>query len=218
VTVRWQYSCCGKSAFTESGRRDILHTALQNGGTIGKENAFALARELYFDAKGFLRQVFVPELAVLRGVHHPEQQYTVGAGRTLPLVPAGDALEIKARRVNVCRPGCSWGLIVFGSADLTEGTRIGFNQHHFFIDRRAGGDPAVLTERDVRAGPLPLSTSEQSVHIYLDRSVISVIASNETAITVWTHPAVGATHLGLFAEGAAADVSLEVWEMGSILQ
>ena len=55
------------------------------------------------------------------------------------------------------------------------------------------------------------------MHVYLDRSLISVIASNGTAITVWTHPPNGAQRLGLFAEGEAADVELEVWAMGSIL-
>jgi hypothetical protein len=55
------------------------------------------------------------------------------------------------------------------------------------------------------------------MHVYIDRSIISVIASNETAITVWTHPANGSVALGLFAEGGEADVELEVWAMGSIL-
>lgn len=69
----------------------------------------------------------------------------------------------------------------------------------------------------MRAGPLPRSTTEQSMHVYIDRSIISVIASNETAITVWTHPANGSVALGLFAEGEGADVELEAWAMGSIL-
>ena len=64
---------------------------------------------------------------------------------------------------------------------------------------------------------LVLTRAEQSVHVFIDRSVISAIASNETAITAWTHPAAGSVAVGLFAEGGAADVELEVWAMGSIL-
>ena len=88
------------------------------------------------------------------------------------------------------------------------------------MNRRASGENpwSNPAERDIRAGPLPrASTQQQSMHVYLDRSLISVIASNGTAITVWTHPPNGAQRLGLFAEGEAADVELEVWAMGSIL-
>ena len=65
--------------------------------------------------------------------------------------------------------------------------------------------------------PCSSTPSVQSVHVFIDRSVISAIASNETAITAWTHPVAGSVALGLFAEGGAADVELEVWTMGSIL-
>jgi hypothetical protein len=176
-----QYSCCGKSAFTKSGRRTLLHAGIQNSGSNPKENAFSLARDVFFDQQGLLRQTFVPELAVLRGSHHAPQRYTVRAGATLPVPPVGKQLEIKARRLNpASSPGkaSSWGLIVFGSSvrpeaifllfcvlvsdgkrwfsktgsgqtrgkvgrnrpfcfaqDLKEGTKIGFNQRHFFVDR-----------------------------------------------------------------------------------
>jgi hypothetical protein len=259
VTVNVQYSCCGKSAFTESGRRVLLHAGIQNGGSNPRENAFSLARDVFFDAKGLLRQAFVPELAALREGHHVAQRYTVRAGATLLVPPAGNQLEIRARRLDSTGPSASsWGVVVFGSADLKQGARIGFDARHFFVDRRAsglgrGGDPSANpwskpAERDVRAGPLPRATAEQvcyarnpylslcptmggmgystdpvllhaeqSVHVFIDRSVISAIASNETAITAWTHPVAGSVALGLFAEGGAADVELEVWTMGSIL-
>ena len=215
-----QYSCCGKSAFTKSGRRILLHAGVQNAGSNPKENAFSLAREVFFDSGGLLRQIFVPELAVLRGAHHLSQRYTVDAGVTVPVPPAGNQLEIKARRLNLARSlTSSWGVVVFGSPDLKQGTKIGFNEHHFFVDRRASGSNpwSKPAERDVRAGPLPRSTSEQSMHVYIDRSIISVIASNETAITVWTHPLNGSVAMGLFSEGETAYVELEVWAMGSIL-
>ena len=91
--------------------------------------------------------------------------------------------------------------------------------HLCTVNRRASGENpwSNPAERDVRAGPLPRATAQQSMHVYLDRSLISVIASNGTAITVWTHPPNGSVALGLFAEGEAADVELEVWPMGSIL-
>ena len=129
------------------------------------------------------------------------------------LAAQGSQLEIKARLLSGGKP--EWGVVVFGSADLAQGCRIGFNAHHFFVDRTRSGEPSRVAERDVRAGPLPRSTAEQSVHIFADRSIISVIASNETAITVWTHPLNSSTHVGLFSVGGA-DVELEAWEMGGI--
>jgi hypothetical protein len=118
-----QYSCCGKSAFTKSGRRTLLHAGIQNSGSNPKENAFSLARDVFFDQQGLLRQTFVPELAVLRGSHHAPQRYAVRAGATLPVPPVGKQLEIKARRLNpASSPGkaSSWGLIVFGSSVCPE--------------------------------------------------------------------------------------------------
>lgn len=136
VSYNMQYSCCGKSAFTKSGRRILLHAGVQNSGSYPRENAYSLAREVFFDQRGLLRQVFVPELAALRGTHHAAQRYTVDAGATLPVPLAGNQLEIKSRRLNVASlPTSTWGLIVFGSADLKQGTKIGFNEHHFFVDR-----------------------------------------------------------------------------------
>ena len=201
----------------------FIHTraGVQNSGANPHENAFSLARDVFFDSHGLLRQTFVPELAMLRGQHHAAQRFTVGAGARLLVPPAGNQLEIKSRRLSVSKSrSSSWGLIVFGSSDLTQGTKIGFNEHHFFVDRRASGGSSTWSkpvERDVRAGPLPRSTAEQSVHCFLDRSLISVIASNETAITVWTHPLNGSHSLGLFSEGEEATIELEVWAVGSIL-
>ena len=42
-------------------------------------------------------------------------------------------------------------------------------------------------------------------------------ACGAAAITVWTHPLNGSVALGLFSEGEAADIELEVWAMGGIL-
>ena len=152
VSYNMQYSCCGKSAFTKAGRRVLLHAGVQNAGSNPRENAFSLARDIHFDGGGNLRQAFVPELAILRGRRHTApQRYTVSAGATLPVPPAGNQLEIKVRRVisdhahhnssadtrgsrGSAAPG-SWGIIVFGSSDLTLGTKIGFDERHFFVDR-----------------------------------------------------------------------------------
>ena len=132
--------------------------------------------------------------------------------------PSGNQLEIKARLLSQAASTKSWGLVVFGSADLKAGTKIGFNSVHFFVDRRNSGSTSWSppVEKDVRAGPIPQSTTDQSIHVFLDRSIISAIASNETAITVWTHPQDGSVALGLFADGETVDVELEVLTMGSI--
>eukprot|EP00658_Telonema_sp_P-2_P024871 TRINITY_DN20005_c0_g2_i1.p5 TRINITY_DN20005_c0_g2~~TRINITY_DN20005_c0_g2_i1.p5 ORF type:complete len:116 (-),score=23.65 TRINITY_DN20005_c0_g2_i1:553-900(-) len=113
------------------------------------------------------------------------------------------------------------------SLGLDEGTAIGFERFedpgrgHVFIDRSAalGNEPG---HRDVRAGPLPSAEGsgeeqDQELHVYVDNSIVSVIASEQTAITAWVHPSTEeSSAIALFVEGADAKIEVEVWEMGSI--
>ena len=107
------------------------------------ENAFALARELKqcFDGSGRFRQSFVSELAMLRREHHvmrfnltaagPSSSSPCapprGSGVQCMLVPVvGTQMEIKARLINKhgdSSVASSWGVVVFGSQDLSEGTQ-----------------------------------------------------------------------------------------------
>ena len=63
----------------------------------------------------------------------------------------------------------------------------------------------------------PGNDGNEDLHIFIDRSIISVIGSNETAITVWTHPATEASDkVALFAKGGIAKVEIEAWVIRSV--
>lgn len=102
------------------------------------------------------------------------------------------------------------------------------------IDRRRSGDPL---DSDVRAGPLSFwhaldhmgtgggATSGALVlHVYVDGSIVTVLAGNRTAVTVHVHPGQLARGVGLFVgsgnskglpttEAAAVDVEVEGWQL-----
>jgi hypothetical protein len=88
------------------------------------------------------------------------------------------------------------------------------------IDRTLSGDP---TDADVRAGPLSFWFAPSSVdstlllHVYVDASVVTVIAGNRTAVTVHVHPDERAVGVALFAEGAGAvRMQLEGWQLSPV--
>ena len=119
----------------------------------------------------------------------------------------------------------SWGVAVLASPDLSSATRLGFRHFrkssgktlpgHVFVDRSlALGNPVAA--RDVRAGPLPSSTDEEELHLFVDHSIVSMMASNETAITLWSHPATQESSVvALFAEGAEAEIEIEAWQVAA---
>jgi hypothetical protein len=66
--------------------------------------------------------------------------------------------------------------------------------------------------RDVRAGPLPETTSlVHTVHIYVDHCIIELIVDNTTALVVYATPASGTGNVQLTAGVAGA--SLDVWTL-----
>jgi hypothetical protein len=92
------------------------------------------------------------------------------------------------------------------------------------IDRTLSGVPA---DADVRAGPLSFwfassgaderdadATSTLLLHVYVDASIVTVLAGNRTAVTVHVHPDELAVGVALFAEGAGAvHMQLEGWQL-----
>ena len=92
------------------------------------------------------------------------------------------------------------------------------------IDRTLSGLPA---DADVRAGPLsfwfaPSGADERDadamstllLHVYVDASIVTVLAGNRTAVTVHVHPDELAVGVALFAEGAGAvHMQLEGWQL-----
>ena len=166
----------------------------------------------------------MPELAVLRDEHWGAQVYGLPAsdqGSHLAIPPVGRQLEIRTSLMappsDVSKPW-EWGVIVFGSDNMTEGTRVGVSHEGgktavLFVDRTA---TMPVNERDVRGGPMPPAQDDgtEGLHIYIDQSLISVIASNETAITVWTHPVASSDKVALFATaGREVQLCAEAWAL-----
>ena len=52
-----------------------------------------------------------------------------------------------------------------------------------------------------------------TLHAFVDHSVVSLIAANETSITAWVHPQrEGSTGVALWADGAGVVLkSLDIW-------
>lgn len=135
---------------------------------------------------------------MLRRRHYPAVRFHLSHA-DLVLVPqlAELQLEIRARLIQSRARSMdfSWGVAVLASPDLSSATQIGFRHFrkssgktlpgHVFIDRSlALGNPVAA--RDLRAGPLPSSTDEEELHLFVDHSIVSMMASNETAITLWS--------------------------------
>ena len=62
--------------------------------------------------------------------------------------------------------------------------------------------------------PVP-GTSALLLHVYVDASIVTVIAGNRTAVTVHVHPSAEALGVSLFATGSdgAVDMDVEGWRL-----
>jgi hypothetical protein len=141
---------------------------------------------------------------------------------------SGAQLEISATikfgSASASASGGEFGLAVLsGEVDgVAEHTKIGFNltASQVYIDRR--NSSTNRTDFDVRAGPMPTSlatTGQLSFHAYVDHSLVTVIVENQTALTVWVHPASAkSTGVALFTasgEGVTLE-SMEVFELNGV--
>lgn len=209
-------------------------------------NTLALPRDLWLDpADGSLKQAFVPELAALRagpaavnltGLVPPGG----GANNATALAVRGTVLELKATFTIPAgvRRGVV-GLALLSSGDGREYTAVALDLERrlVLLDRTRSG---AAMDADVRAGPLPTRSgaaaeaeAEIAVHIYVDNSIVTLIAGNTTALTAWVHPQSPASQaVGLFSQGLAPSagaedggcsavdacgvrLSLKVWHLGA---
>ena len=223
--------------------RRVMFGWLQNGGSNDEggrgdvsstNNTMTLPRELSLAPDGVtLLQAFVPELQALRRTHFRAVNIAVpvggAAGAHFFGPAAGAQLEISAtfKLSAALRDSFgtnaevgNFGLLVLAASDTSEHTVIGFDLSHqtVFLDRKASGAPDL--DGDVRAGPWPSSAglgdeTSITVHVYVDHSVVSLIAANETAITAWVHPqSKMSTGVAVWSavEGVKLD-SIDVWAL-----
>ena len=242
VATGWgptQYGCCPKTvadppliANGDRKPRRVMLGWLQNGCSSrsstgiqdSAENSLTLPRDLSLAADGTIRQHFVAELQQLRlglpmtmqNVVFPRQSV-----RSLPI--RGAQLEVKVR-IKYSDGLSRFGLWVLAGQHhgTAEYTAIGFDlqRHQVFIDRR--NSSANRTDTDVRAGPIPetlTNAGHLTFHAYVDHSIVTLIAENQTALTVFVHPIDGnSTALSLFHEGtgpAPTLTSLHIWRLAN---
>lgn len=187
----------------------------------GWSGVMSLPRVLTLDADGALHCAFAPELQALREVHHRIGPLEPGGGAELP---GGRALELhlSARRDRARRD----------RARQENAARVGFR-----LGRSPGGEEETLVYLDWAAAQLVVDTSRSSLtspggvyrgtleglrdtlelHLYLDGSVLEVIANGRCALSARLYPSradsVGAQ---LFTQGEAVAVTLDAWQLGTI--
>ena len=250
VAVGWgptQYGCCPKTVADspalpgEPGRsRRVLLGWLQNGcssrTSVGisnsAENSLTLPRDLSLAPDGTMRQRYIPELQRLRrgAPVVVAQQAFPQAGSSSPLSLKGaSGAQIEIAGTVRFGPGAgAFGLSVLAGdvGGVVEHTDIVFDvqRQQVQIDRR--NSSARFTDADVRGGPMPALAvpGELRFHAYVDHSVVTVIAENQTALTVWVHPvSPNSTGVALFNNGGAGAgaappvmVAMEVWQLASV--
>lgn len=226
-----QLGCCPKTVpgpeLAPGRPRRVMFGWLQNGGSDGnaahcnsKENTLSLPRDLSLAPDGSVLQRFVPELQRLRSsqwqassLSFPAAGGAAGAV-ALPGAASGRQLEIEAT-ITFPEGSSTFGLLVLSGK--AEHTAIGFDalNGQVFVDRTLSSGGALDT--DIRAGPWPnASHGSVQLHAYVDRSIVSFIVDNRTALSVWVHPTQGAASAGvaLFASspGVVAN-KLAVWQL-----
>jgi beta-fructofuranosidase len=191
--------------------------------------ALSVLRELRLDAQQRLCSRPVAELSALR-LRPIELQAAAGAGEgtaasaAAGAVPAhgvrqrfsGRHLDIHARFDLHDRRDV--GLTVLASPDGRERTRIVYRPEarRVVIDRsRSSIDTGTRLQN--QHGELVLAPGEPlELRVLVDASVIEVFANERLCLCSRVYPALSASAQGeLFADGAA-DVDVQVWEMGSI--
>jgi beta-fructofuranosidase len=167
----------------------------------------------------FLRIEPAAELQHLRSAHWRITDLAIAPTALLQLEEVrGDCLEILAELV----PGeaTELGIAVRCAPNGTEQTLIGYDrlQGRLLIDRHRSSMSEDV-QRDIREGPLPLTTDESLLlHIFIDRSVIEVFANQRLCMSSRVYPSrTDSLGVGLFARGGSARLkALDAWELQSI--
>ena len=92
------------------------------------------------------------------------------------------------------------------------------NKQLFAIDRTQSAGPLSFwpaLDNCSTSDEFELVSTTLLMHVYVDGSVVSVIAGNRTAVTVHVHPNEAAIGVALFAEGRSASVhvAVEGWQL-----
>ena len=188
-------------------------------------DALSLPRDLSFSSKGRLLQRYVPELQSLRRSHEalPPRRLVE---EEMWLATRGRQLELFARFEVADAANASFGLQVLAGSYERTVLGIDLADDLAYIDRSlsSGSVPLLPEQADVRAGLLPprgeLTSAKANrtfeLHAYIDGPIVTMIVSNETALSVYVYPqrneSIG---VAVWASGIVAAASVDVWELAS---
>lgn len=188
----------------------------------GWAGVMSLPRVLSLLSNGAVGWAFPEELTALRGEELAREGLTLSSQeRDLSGRRLGQALEVVARFApHGDEPAQAYGLVLCASPDGQEETRIVYEPatETLSVDRtRSSLDGEAV--RDVRGTPLPLEEGEGlALHVYVDHSVIEVIANGRTCLSTRIYPTrEDSLGMGAFAAGGSASLeSLRAWRLKGI--
>ncbi|GAB5364474.1 hypothetical protein AAMO2058_000973500 [Amorphochlora amoebiformis] len=243
ITSNGFFICCPKTAGSKNKERRLV---FGNLGYVSRNiSAISLPRDLWLEGDyGRFKQAFAPELVELREQRVVSRKITLEGRNIVDLVESSEnVLEIQAVFEIQHDKNIECGLLLMSSPEYNETVYIGvdLSRNHLKIDRTLSSpefDVSIYDIHDIRAAPLPpsLVSGEKvvyAVHVYVDRSIITVICNNETAITVEAYPSHHSTgKVGIYSQEPQdvtqqpvtrtdttmppVEVSVDVWKLNRI--
>ena len=212
-----------------SGRRiwwAWVHEArsAQAARAAGWSGALTLPRILTMRPDGRLGIEPAPELKTLRRRSRQMRNVAIHSAEQLLREMSGDCTEIIAEiELGSAQQG---GLCVRCSPDGSEETLIGFDRadNTIFSDSSRSSKESAPVQGapgrgPVKKGPLQLGAAEHlRLQVYLDASVIEIVANGRACITDRVYPAnTRSLGIGLFARGGQARLrSIQLWDLEPI--
>ena len=185
----------------------------------GLFNGMSIGRDLALDAStGYLMQRFVPEISSLRVGDGAKYSSLAEEGEG-DVGGSGRTLELHLKFSNWGRASNKFGLNVLaeegGSGDKCE---VSYRPKNglLCVDCSSQPVPEVPTEHagDVRCGPLLPDLGQEEtldIHVIVDKSYVSIIANNFTAITASASPKEESYYWNVFKGQEDDEVEYEVY-------
>jgi beta-fructofuranosidase len=183
----------------------------------GWSGAMSLPRVVSLTDDGRPEIAFPEELRKLRQDHHSFRDLTVSSSDSDVLDGVeGDTLEVKLT-VDAANTG-EFGLVLRVSPDREERTvlRCSIRRRELVIDRSESSNSDAA---DDAPHSMPVKLDEDgrlSLHLFLDRSVLEVLANDTQVITSRIYPTrADSTDVEFYATDREVTIeSLDVWELG----
>ncbi len=181
----------------------------------GWAGVMSLPRVLSLGEDGGFHSKFAPELEKLREKKLYEGDLEPNGTAVLPDV-RGRQLEL---RLTLTRGQASLtGLSVCRSPGGEEETLvyIDWEKSKLVVDKERSS-LNLSAYATVEVGDLPIKEDRVSLHLYLDASVLEVVADNQVALTTRLYPArEDSNGVQLFSQGEGGTCNVKVWQLGSI--